>query len=107
VLPPRHEEAERWALHRSSSFVRTANACRTGRVFVTLPLLSHLRTKAGGRRSVTEFVLADDRVAVATTRVREESRRYEAGEDGSRALADRVVQRLVDELDRVLEELSL
>jgi hypothetical protein len=35
--------------------VRTANACRTSHAFVTLPLPSHLRTKAGGRRNVTGF----------------------------------------------------
>src|SRR5437764_12160145 len=40
LLPPRREEAERLALHRSSLWartVRTANACRMGRAFVTLP----------------------------------------------------------------------
>src|SRR5437588_6307599 len=39
LLPPRREEAERLALHRRCLCVQTANACRTGRAFVTLPPL--------------------------------------------------------------------
>src|SRR6266511_973174 len=45
LLPPRREEAERLALHLRCLGVRTANACRTGRAFVTLPLLLTSRTK--------------------------------------------------------------
>src|SRR2546430_17699365 len=40
LLPPRREEAERLALHPRCLGVRTANACRTGRAFVTLPPLA-------------------------------------------------------------------
>src|SRR2546422_9105539 len=37
LLPPRREEAERLAPHPRGLCVRTANAYRTGRAFVTLP----------------------------------------------------------------------
>jgi chaperonin subunit len=41
LLPPRREEAEWLALHPRCLCVQTANACRTGRAFVTLrPLAS-------------------------------------------------------------------
>jgi hypothetical protein len=39
LLPPQREEARRSALHPSSLYARTANACRTARAFVTLPPL--------------------------------------------------------------------
>src|SRR5436190_14071713 len=40
LLPPRREEAERLALHPRCLCVQKANACRTGRAFVTLPPLA-------------------------------------------------------------------
>src|SRR5438876_1055633 len=47
LLPPRREESERLALHPRCLCVQTANACRTGRAFVTLPLTSHLPHESG------------------------------------------------------------
>jgi hypothetical protein len=44
-LPPRRQEAKPFEPDPNRRCVRTANACRTGHVFVTLPLLTPARKR--------------------------------------------------------------
>jgi hypothetical protein len=69
LLPPRREEAERLALHPCCLCVRTANACRTGRAFVTLPPLvsppARKREDAGASPGSLSYPQASSRTVKA------------------------------------------
>jgi hypothetical protein len=80
LLPPRREEAERLTLHPRCLCVRTANACRTGHAFVTLPPLvsppARKREDAGASPGSLSYPQSSCRIAKAGWSAAERDRVY-------------------------------